>query len=364
MSVMGRGPKVLASEDRGRRRTATQDRRGSRCFVDGECGRALASPLASIAVFLALAGTAGATGIADVEGADALQKVAAAKGGVRIIARLTPPVGTKHFTGAALAAAQHKLAATMQASGSDQRPSARALPVRGHDRRRVAAAQAPGQQRPGRGRGRGPDRSAHSLMESVPLIQRPGGPGGRGHRRRLGRRDPRHRRRGSSHPFLGRPRRGRGVLLGRRRLERRHHASAPTGNPSRSVPGRPDLAPSGCEHGTHVAGIAAGRNDQMTGVAPAASIIAVQVFTDFGSGNVGAFFCDILRGLDQVARPFAAAAMKIAGRRTSASAVSLLRRLLRRRYASGAYEVRHGPAPRCRDRDRHRVRQRRLGWLP
>ncbi|MGD8909708.1 MAG: S8 family serine peptidase [Chromatiales bacterium] len=38
---------------------------------------------------------------------------------------------------------------------------------------------------------------------------------------------------------------------------------------------------SGCYHGTHVAGIAAGANDDIVGVAPAANIVAVQVFSLF-----------------------------------------------------------------------------------
>jgi subtilisin family serine protease len=36
-----------------------------------------------------------------------------------------------------------------------------------------------------------------------------------------------------------------------------------------------------CMHGTHVAGIAAGRNNTMSGVAPGANIVAVQVFSEF-----------------------------------------------------------------------------------
>ena len=39
----------------------------------------------------------------------------------------------------------------------------------------------------------------------------------------------------------------------------------------------------GCEHGTHVAGIAAGGREALAGVAPEASIVALQVFTRFGS---------------------------------------------------------------------------------
>lgn len=62
--------------------------------------------------------------------------------------------------------------------------------------------------------------------------------------------------------------------------------------------------PSGrCDHGTHVAGIAAGRSNiggsPGPGVAPDAGIIAIQVFSGFGS-EVSAWFSDIKQGLDRV----------------------------------------------------------------
>jgi subtilisin family serine protease len=54
-----------------------------------------------------------------------------------------------------------------------------------------------------------------------------------------------------------------------------------------------------CMHGTHVAGIAAGASDTMTGVAPAAKIIAVQVFTYFpNSSRLGAYRSDIIAAFD------------------------------------------------------------------
>ena len=37
---------------------------------------------------------------------------------------------------------------------------------------------------------------------------------------------------------------------------------------------------SGCDHGTHVAGIAAGSGSQSSGVAPDADIMAIQVFSE------------------------------------------------------------------------------------
>lgn len=68
---------------------------------------------------------------------------------------------------------------------------------------------------------------------------------------------------------------------------------------------------SGCDHGTHVAGIAAGFNapDGAHGVARGAAVISVQVFTRFTTvadcgGTppcLGAYTSDIVRGLDRVA---------------------------------------------------------------
>ncbi len=59
-------------------------------------------------------------------------------------------------------------------------------------------------------------------------------------------------------------------------------SSCPNGTPTQTGPGSAlpcTYAPNGCRHGTHVAGIAAGSGLDATGVAPRASIIAVQVFS-------------------------------------------------------------------------------------
>lgn len=64
-------------------------------------------------------------------------------------------------------------------------------------------------------------------------------------------------------------------------------ASCPNGSTSQtgSGAGRPcSYAPDGCAHGTHVAGIAAGSGQRFSGVAPAADIVAIQVFSRF-DGN-------------------------------------------------------------------------------
>lgn len=93
--------------------------------------------------------------------------------------------------------------------------------------------------------------------------------------------------------------------------------------------GRPCTA-DGCEHGTHVAGIAAGRGPSFTGMAPDAEIIAVQVFSIFRGGACGggpspcvaSFTSDQIRGLDFVlqqaqARAVASANMSLGGGRSA-----------------------------------------------
>ncbi|MBI1890044.1 MAG: S8 family serine peptidase [Burkholderiales bacterium] len=61
----------------------------------------------------------------------------------------------------------------------------------------------------------------------------------------------------------------------------------------------------GCEHGTHVAGIAAGAGPNFSGVAKDAKIIAVQVFSSLYSGCasppcLSAYTSDIIKGLEYV----------------------------------------------------------------
>jgi hypothetical protein len=68
-------------------------------------------------------------------------------------------------------------------------------------------------------------------------------------------------------------------------------------------------AVSGCRHGTHVAGIAAGQGSTFSGVAKGANLMAVQVFSRFTGANcVGAgedpcalaYFSDTIAGLERV----------------------------------------------------------------
>ena len=81
----------------------------------------------------------------------------------------------------------------------------------------------------------------------------------------------------------------------------------PGGASSSTAPGSAaPCAVSGCDHGTHVAGIAAGSGGAFSGVAPGASLIAVQVFSAFVTGCQGAPPCprsyvsDQMRGLERI----------------------------------------------------------------
>ena len=56
----------------------------------------------------------------------------------------------------------------------------------------------------------------------------------------------------------------------------------------------------GCDHGTHVAGIAAGNASALKGIAPGAGIIAIQVFSAFGASNCGGWPCVLSWTSDQV----------------------------------------------------------------
>jgi len=79
--------------------------------------------------------------------------------------------------------------------------------------------------------------------------------------------------------------------------------------PNSALPCTPSTS-SDCNHGTHVAGIVAGNDATITGVAKDVDIIAIQVFSSIGNplwcpGGVapciGAFSSDVIKGLDRVA---------------------------------------------------------------
>jgi subtilisin family serine protease len=89
----------------------------------------------------------------------------------------------------------------------------------------------------------------------------------------------------------------------------RSSTMCPSGGDVSTLPGSggPCLLP-GCEHGTHVAGIAAGKGSTFSGVAPDASLISVQVFSSFSSDDCGglprpcllSYTSDQILGLERV----------------------------------------------------------------
>jgi subtilisin len=76
----------------------------------------------------------------------------------------------------------------------------------------------------------------------------------------------------------------------------------PGGAQSSTAPGSGvNCAFSSCEHGTHVAGIAAGFSGGLSGVARDASLIAIQVFSrDTSDGTIGSFSSDQILALERV----------------------------------------------------------------
>ncbi len=56
---------------------------------------------------------------------------------------------------------------------------------------------------------------------------------------------------------------------------------------------------SGCDHGTHVAGIALGNSQNFSGVAKGTDLIAMQIFSESG-GLLGAFTSDLVKALERV----------------------------------------------------------------
>lgn len=79
--------------------------------------------------------------------------------------------------------------------------------------------------------------------------------------------------------------------------------ACPGGSSSSTASGsaRPCSA-SECDHGTHVAGIAAGRrlSNGLSGIAPDAQIIAIQVFKPVSASKATTNFSDVLKGMERV----------------------------------------------------------------
>ena len=74
------------------------------------------------------------------------------------------------------------------------------------------------------------------------------------------------------------------------------------------------IGPTGqfCDHGTHVAGIAAGNGSTFDGVARQAEIVAIQVFTRFGDEGLSSFDSDQIRALEYVLTLHEAGTLNIA----------------------------------------------------
>ncbi len=108
----------------------------------------------------------------------------------------------------------------------------------------------------------------------------------------------------SSHPFLS------GKVVDEACFSKTSGDSTsicPNGSNSQLGTGAAEPCSGICNHGTHVAGIAAGKGSSFSGVAPDANIMAIQVFSKFtGSYCNGASSCvlaytsDILSGLEHV----------------------------------------------------------------
>ncbi len=81
----------------------------------------------------------------------------------------------------------------------------------------------------------------------------------------------------------------------------------PNGNNTQTGSGAAQPCTGLCNHGTHVAGIVAGKGTNFSGVAPEASLMAVQVFSKFDAGScsggtpcVLAYTSDLISGLEYV----------------------------------------------------------------
>lgn len=166
-----------------------------------------------------------------------------------------------------------------------------------------------------------------TLAESGPLVQAPQlhARGGRGAGQAVAILDTGV---DASHPFLA----------GRVAVEACFSTTSAANNSATACPNREreqtgagaarPCSAAGCEHGTHVAGIAAGRGEDFSGMAPEADIIAVQVFSVFSGLRCGgaatcvaSFTSDQIRALDFVAqltaeRPVAAVNMSLGGGRS------------------------------------------------
>jgi len=263
-----------------------------------------------------------------VSASDPLMDKAKSQGYVRVIARLQAP-DSQLLTGQALLAAQTAAVSRMQALGAPAQPLSARFPLIAADvdARQLAAMRTD----PGVAAITEDVLAFPSLAQSGPLVGAPAafklGATGKGQAVAILDTGV-----DAAHPFFGK----------RVTAEACFSTTSPTQRATSACPnGQSEMigagaakpcAATGCDHGTHVAGIAAGRGANFSGTAPEAEIVAVQVFSVFdasacgGLGRAGpcvaSFTSDQIRALDYVltlakSRPVAAVNMSLGGGRSS-----------------------------------------------
>ncbi len=227
-----------------------------------------------------LPGSAAAQADNEISGARALQEKAAASGTVRVIVRLAPqaaPAGQR-LMGKGIVAAQSQVQRSMSDIGVSYVKSIADLPLTVLE---VNDEQLTELLASGLVEAIEEDVIEHTyLAQSVPLIDAPGAwsQGARGAGQAVAILDTGVDR---NHPFLG----GRVVAeacFSSTSASQGSTTLCPNGQQSQTGSGAGvHCTINGCTHGAHVAGIAAGSGTSSSGVAPDASIIAIQVFSRF-----------------------------------------------------------------------------------
>jgi subtilisin family serine protease len=281
--------------------------------------RRLGSTIVTAAVLLSLSACAPTQGEPAPSSLEALRAKAEEMGAVRVIVRVAD--------GAPAAEQQEDALADFTAAGVDYAaPLSARLPYFVAE---VTAEELDVLYANPRFTGWSEDRIAFpTLAESGPLVQAPQlwALGGRGAGQGVAILDTGV---DAAHPFLA----GRVVAeacFSTTSLVNGSRTACPNGQPEQTGAGAgAPCNAEGCEHGTHVAGIAAGRGETFSGMAPDADVIAIQVFSVFrGIGVCGSpepciasFTSDQIRALDFVLqlaaqRPVAAANMSLGGGRS------------------------------------------------
>ena len=263
-----------------------------------------------------------------VSASDPLMDKAKSQGFVRVIARLQAP-DAQLLTGQALLAAQTAAVSRMQALGAPAQPLSARFPLIAADvdARQLAAMRID----PGVAAITEDVLAFPSLAQSGPLVGAPAafklGATGKGQAVAILDTGV-----DAAHPFFGK-RVTAEACFSTTSPAQRATSACPNGQSEMIGAGAAKpCAATGCDHGTHVAGIAAGRGANFSGVAPEAEIVAVQVFSVFdasacgGLGRAGpcvaSFTSDQIRALDYVltlakSRPVAAVNMSLGGGRSS-----------------------------------------------